>query len=290
MAKAVLGDSEKWFLIHGVQDDFRTDGRSCEDYRHIEVETGVISNANGSSKLHLGNSELLVSVKVELGIPSPQSPSEGRLEFHVDCSPNASPSFQGRGGKNISDSISSVLSRVYRNNNVIDLESLCVVPQKHCWIVHVDVLILEYGGNILDAISIAVKAALYNTDIPNLEVSTGDEGELEINLPDDPLDVKQISTNNCPVLITLSRIGNRHIVDATIEEESCCSASLVMGITRRGLTVGIRKLGNGSLDPESINEMIDSGKRIGKELHVAIDKLLKIEAGMSEDVKETGYL
>ena len=290
MAKAILGDSEKWFVIHGIQDDFRTDGRSCEDYRHIELETGIISNAHGSSKIRLGNTELLVSAKVELGAPTPQCPDKGRLEFHVDCSPNANPMFQGRGGKNISDNICSVLSRVYRNNSVIDLKSLCVIPKKQCWVVHIDVLILEYGGNVLDTISIAVKAALYNAGIPNIEVTAGDEGEEEINLPDDPMDVKHINTSNCPVLITLSRIGNRHIVDATIEEESCCTASLVIGITRRGHAVGVRKLGNGSLDPESINEMIDTSKRIGKKLHIALDNLLKVEAGMSEDVKGTGYL
>ena len=290
MAKAVLGDAEKWFLIHGVQDDFRTDGRSCEDYRHVELETGIISNANGSSKIRLGNSELLVSAKVELGIPVPQAPKEGRLEFHVDCSPNANPAFQGRGGKNISENICSILSRVYRNNTVLDFESLCVIPQKQCWVIHIDILILEYGGNILDAISIAVKAALHNTGIPNIKVTAGDEGEEEMHLPDDPLDVVYISTSNCPVLVTLSQLGNRHIVDATSEEESCSSASVVIGVTRRGHTVGIRKLGNGSLDPESINEMIDTGKRIGKQLHVSLDKLLKVEAGMSDEVKETGYL
>ncbi|XP_076806094.1 exosome complex exonuclease RRP42-like [Clavelina lepadiformis] len=290
MAKAILGDSEKWFIVHGVQDDFRTDGRSCESYRHIELETGILSNTHGSARIRLGSSELLVGVKVELGTPKPQRINEGWLEFHVDCSPNAHPVFQGRGGKELSDNICSMLTRVYRNNTVMDLEALGVIPQKHCWVVHVDVLILECGGNLIDAASIAVKASLYNTGIPNISLTDGDEGEVEINLPDDPEDVKHLKTINCPVLVTLSKIGNRHIVDATDEEECCCSASLVMGVTRRGHTVGVRKMGGGSLDPESLTEMIDSGKKIGRQLHISLDKLLKIEAGMSEDIKQTGYL
>ena len=37
---------------------------------------------------------------------------------------------------------------------------------RHCWTLYVDILILECGGNLFDAVSIAVKAALSNTRIP----------------------------------------------------------------------------------------------------------------------------
>ena len=31
----------------------RVDGRTCEDYRHMELETDVVSNAAGSARLRL---------------------------------------------------------------------------------------------------------------------------------------------------------------------------------------------------------------------------------------------
>ena len=36
-----------------LQDNFREDGRSCEDFRHMELETGLISNTNGSARVRL---------------------------------------------------------------------------------------------------------------------------------------------------------------------------------------------------------------------------------------------
>lgn len=35
------------------QDDLRLDGRRCEDYRHMEIETDVVSNTDGSAKISL---------------------------------------------------------------------------------------------------------------------------------------------------------------------------------------------------------------------------------------------
>ena len=43
---------------------------------------------------------------------------------------------------------------------------MCVVEKQQCWVLYVDVLILECGGNLYDAISICVKAALFNVKLP----------------------------------------------------------------------------------------------------------------------------
>lgn len=53
MADAVLSSFERTFIIGGVEQDFRSDGRSCQDYRHFEVETGIVSNTSGSARLRL---------------------------------------------------------------------------------------------------------------------------------------------------------------------------------------------------------------------------------------------
>lgn len=71
--------------IYGtLKDDLRCDGRTRLDYRPIILETGLVSNASGSSRLRLANSDVLVGVKVELASPLSEKPLEGRLEFFVD--------------------------------------------------------------------------------------------------------------------------------------------------------------------------------------------------------------
>ncbi len=67
-----------------LKDDLRCDGRTRLDYRPIVLETGLVSNASGSARLRLANSDILVGVKVELAAPLPEKPKEGRLEFFVD--------------------------------------------------------------------------------------------------------------------------------------------------------------------------------------------------------------
>lgn len=291
MTTVALSDSEKFYLVHGVKEEgLRLDGRSCDDYRCIELETGLLSNTFGSSRLRLGNTELLAGIKVELGVPNPIAPDEGWVEFHIDCSPNASPAFQGRGGQDLSNEVCCHLSRIFNNKNAVDLKQLCIVPHHHCWVVHVDVIVLEYGGNLFDSISLAVKGALYNCGIPNVNVTPGDEGEYDINLPDDPSDVNKLKLTNCPVLVTISKIGSRHIVDATLEEECCSNASLIVGVTSKGVFTGMKKIGGGSLLPESIKEMLETAKVVGKRINQAFNKLMKTERGISASVEKTGYL
>ncbi|XP_077870179.1 exosome complex component RRP42-like, partial [Saccoglossus kowalevskii] len=93
--------------------------------------------------------------------------------------------------------------------------------------------------------------------IPNVTINVDDEGQREIELSDDPHDCSRINTENIPCLVTVSKIGNQHIVDATMEEEACCLACLMVGVTAKGTICGVRKEGSGSLAPESVFEMME---------------------------------
>ena len=53
MAAGLFSKEEKTFIIEGIQSDFRTDGRSCSDYRHFTVNSGTISSSNGSAQVKL---------------------------------------------------------------------------------------------------------------------------------------------------------------------------------------------------------------------------------------------
>lgn len=72
------------FFIRLFQTDFRNDGRTWSEYRWMEVETKLMDQVHGSARLRLGNSDVLVGVKVEIDTPFPDRPYEGKLEFFVD--------------------------------------------------------------------------------------------------------------------------------------------------------------------------------------------------------------
>ncbi|XP_063778485.1 exosome complex component RRP42 isoform X1 [Pseudophryne corroboree] len=290
MASVVLSEAEKVYVLHGVQDDLRVDGRGCEDYRCIEVETDVVSNTTGSARVKIGHTDVLVGVKAEMGTPKMQRPREGYLEFFVDCSANAAPEFEGRGGEELGTEIANMFYKIFGNKSSIDLKSLCILPGEHCWVLYVDVLLLECGGNLFDTISIAVKAALFNARIPKVHVLEDDEGTKDIELSDDPYDCMRLNVAEVPCVVTLSRIGHRHVVDATLQEEACSLANLLISVTSKGTLTCMRKLGKGSLDPESIFEMIETGKRVAKSLHLSLQSILNQEESLGKKRQKIGFL
>ncbi|XP_067931996.1 exosome complex exonuclease RRP42-like [Watersipora subatra] len=289
MAALPLSHAEKIFIIHGIEDNLRNDGRSRLDYRSFEIETGTVSTASGSARLRLANTDVLVGVKAELGVPALHRPKEGNLEFFVHCSANAAPEFEGRGGEELANDISSTLSRAYEDRNTLNLEGLCVAQGQHCWLLYIDVLLLEVGGNLYDAVSIAVKSALYDTKIPNLTLTTNEEGEVEIDLSEDPFDYIQINVEKCPVLVTCNKIGKTHIIDATMDEETCSLCRLVISVTQAGSITCMKKIGSGSLLPESLIDMINTAKDVGMALNRALLHQLNKE-GNIEDRRYMGFL
>lgn len=266
------------------------DGRGCEDYRHMEIETDVVSNTDGSAKVSLGHTAVLVGVKADIGKPRPMVPDEGYLEFFVDCSANATPEFEGRGGDELGTELSNTLYKVFDNKHSVDLKSLCISAGEHCWVLYVDVLLLQCDGNLYDAISVAVKAALFNTKIPRVHISADEEGTKEIELSDDPYDCMRLNVENVPCVVTLCKVGHRHVVDATLQEKACSVASLIISVTHKGTVTCMRKTGGGSLDPESIFEMTEAGKRVGKALHAPLMTLLQEEESLGKKRLKVGFL
>ena len=292
MTSLLLSEAEKTFVLHGVEDNFRVDGRSRSDVRPMVLETDVVSHASGSCHLRLANTDILVGVKAELETPLPGAPDCGRLEFFVDCSANATPSFEGRGGESLATAISGVLERAYSNKEVIDLSKLVVLAGQTCWILYVDILVLEVGGNLFDAVSIAVKAALVSTRVPKVSVTAVDGGEPEIEICDSvgPEGYTRLNLTNAPLLVTLARIGNHCIVDASPEEETCSSASLLVAVTPGGQMATVRKVGGGSFHPATLLSATKMAITVGTELNNALMLKLKQEENLGESREKIGFL
>ncbi len=172
-----ISSSEQSFLLDGIAQNLRNDGRSNLDYRHMTLETGFLTQTNGSSRIKLANTDILVSVKLETGPPDIQHPKRGKFNIHAECGSSAlaAANLQGsHADETINDELALVMERILgvdssnttgggKGKGVLDLDSLIILPGKLCWIVYVDAMILDIGGNLFDAISIATRAALYNT-------------------------------------------------------------------------------------------------------------------------------
>lgn len=290
MAEFPLSLGEKTFILHGVDADFRNDGRKRCEYRTLEIETNLMQHTHGSSRLRLGNTDILVSVKVEIDTPYIDHPYEGKLEFFVDCSVNASPEFEGKPREDLVTEISNALSLAYQTPEAFNLKDLCILAHKKCWKMFVDVLILQCGGNLFDAVGIAVKAALYNTEIPRVTAATLDGGEADIELSDDPYDCIKLNVIDAPLIVTLCKIGEHCIVDPTSEEEMCCTTGTIMSVMPNGNVTSIVKTGYGSMQDMTLIKMLEVGHAIALKLNNALMNALKKETELGPTRPIVGFL
>jgi exosome complex component RRP42 len=149
MANRILSDQERFYIVNGVKNDLRGDGRGCKDHRHFELHTEVVSNTNGSAEIKLERTSITVGVKAEIGAPHPSTPDCGRIEFYVDCSGLASPKFEGQEGHDLGQHLAQSLSDIYMNSKAIDLTSLCIIPSSQCWVLYVDALVCTVNRLII---------------------------------------------------------------------------------------------------------------------------------------------
>lgn len=61
--------------------------------------------------------------------------------FIFFSSANASPEFEGRGGDELGAMLAKSLEKAYNHKSAIDLESLCILPGKQCWVLYIDALV-----------------------------------------------------------------------------------------------------------------------------------------------------
>lgn len=280
----MLSDGEVRFIRSGVLDDVRIDGRSRLDFRPLSVETGLLPQANGSARVVLDGTDVLVGVKAELGTPLIERADEGRVEVSVECCPSASPEFEGRGGSNLNLELSRVLERALTAPGVLDLKSLNLIEGKQCWVIFIDALVLDSTGNLLDALALASRAALSNVKIPRVNViGKGDDVELEIDHEASiTFDVASI-----PISVTFTMIGPLYVADASLQEEACSDCKITFFVLPNGNIATIHS-GSGSVRREVLHNMTVDAGSMGKLMVETMDKTL--EAERKALLKPTGFI
>ncbi len=224
----------------------RLDDRGLLDTREIKIEQGLIEKAEGSARVYLGKTEVLVGVKVETGEPFPDTPNEGVMTVNAELVPLASPNFEPGPPDENSIELARVVDRGIRESHAIDTAKLCIEPGKKVFVVFVDVYVLNHDGNLIDASAMAAIAALMNTKMPNYEIK---DGELKIKQGYTPLPMK-----SHPVTVTIGKISNKLIIDPWLEEEQVMDSRITFASNEEGNICAIQKGGSSYFTPQQILE------------------------------------
>lgn len=242
----------------------RQDGRGFKDFRDIKLETNIISKAEGSAKVTLGETQVLVGVKLQTGTPFPDSQDEGVIITNLELNPIASPEFEPGPPREDAIEMARVVDRGIRESGAIDIKKLCITVGESVWIVFIDVHVLNDDGNLIDASCLAAIAALMTTVVPN------EQQEIGTNVP---LAMKEI-----PVGVTVAKIGSKLIVDPSLDEEAVCETKMTIISSSDGSVAGMQKMGSAPLTEAEVMEAIDMACEKAAELRVLyLEELVKQE-------------
>lgn len=330
----MVSSDEARYIIDSCLDDFRIDGRSRIDHRPYAISNrrlsssssslnsisngkkGFITNttpdlvlSNGSSRIHLPGSatDVLCSVKADLVHPSPSRPNAGVCELSVDLSLCGDVLLTSGGGSGGSGSaarrrrrqdeseLSSLLTRLILPH-AVDYNKLVVWAGRYVWRLSIDIVILRADGCVLDACSMALRAALIDARLPrvkavidgNMDDGRGGKNEMMggefggagggMGGKNDLLVDGDISrarpppgAESCPLIVTISvlraplpmnnngalvQYRSIPIVDARTEEEVCATTRVCVSVDPKGIVCGVHTLGGGG---SALSEEEDTG-------------------------------
>ncbi len=134
----------------------RADGRpTLLSPRPVSMSAGTISTADGSAVIRQGDTLVACGVTLQLARPTEERPDEGFVVPNVDLPPLCHPRFKPGPPPEQAQLVANFLSEVIANSQLVDKKKLCISPGKLAWVLNVDVVCLNYDGNIWD---VAVKA------------------------------------------------------------------------------------------------------------------------------------
>ena len=245
-------------IIKLLSADTRLDGRKAKEYRKpIKVEPGIIKTAEGSAKVTIGETEVMVGVKMEVGTPYPDVPDSGTIIVGAELLPMSNPDFElGPPGIQAIE-IARVVDRGIRESKAIDFKELCIEKGEKVWLILIDICTINDAGNLLDAASLAALAAIKNARFPKYNGEKVDYKEKTS---------KKLPVTKDPIGITVCKIGDKFIVDPITEEEKVIDARLTVVSEKDGTLCAMQKGNDQPLTSEDIMSMVDIGIEKAKEL------------------------
>ncbi len=238
-------------VLDMAADGERMDGRAIDESRAVNIQTGVIKNADGSALVSLGNTKVIAGVKLGLGSPFPDRPDEGALSTGAELSPLASSEFESGPPSAEAVEVARVTDRIIRESETLDLKKLCITPGEKVWSVFMDIYTLDMDGNLFDASSLGCMAALLTASMPKLE-HEGDKYNVIYEERAGPLPL------TCrPVGVTHAKLGNTIVVDPTDLEEKIMGSRMTFGLKDDSAICAIQKGNVGFLTDGEIDSIVE---------------------------------
>lgn len=252
-----MSEETRQHILASLSKGIRFDGRKEEDIREVSVEYGVSNSAEGSARVKIGDTEVIVGVKMAVEEPYPDTPDKGNLMVNAELLPLSSPEFESGPPGIEAIELARLVDRGIRESGAVDFKKLCIKEGEKVWSVMIDVCTINSNGNLIDASALAAMAALKDTKFPKYE--------------DEKIDYMEHTKEKLPLMkepvaVTVFKIENNFIVDPIEEEEQNIDARITVTTIKDGTICSLQKGGDTPLTVDEIDKMIEIAQKKAKEL------------------------
>lgn len=254
------------YIASLIEKNMRIGERALEDYRDVKIETNVTKNAEGSATCRIGDTEVMVGVKMDIGEPYPDNPDEGSIIVTAELSPLASPEFELGPPGPWATELARIVDRGIRESKAVDFKKLCIKEGQKVWMVFIDLYPINDDGNLIDAFALASVAALMDAKYPKL-VKEGDDYKVDRSEHTS----KKLDMNKIPVTVTVCMVGDKMVLDPTSTEEKVIEARLSVALVD-GVIHALQKGNAKGLKIEQIEKMLELAMKKEKELRKFLPK------------------
>ena len=265
-----LSNITREYLAKLFSQEKRFDGRALSEYRDLEISFDVSNKAEGSVRVKLGKTDVVVGIKLGVGEPYPDSPDKGNLMCTGELLPLASPDFESGPPSFQAIELGRLVDRAIRESGMIDLSELVITPGEKVWTVFVDVYPINDDGNLIDVASIAAMLALKNAKMPAIDK----EGKIDYENKKGSL---PLSKETAPLSLSFFKLGDSIILDPTREEESACEGRITFGVSKwnkQYMTNACQKAGKLPFSQEEIEKITELMPKKFDELSEKLKKYL----------------
>ncbi|MFH1053208.1 MAG: exosome complex protein Rrp42 [Candidatus Woesearchaeota archaeon] len=259
-------------IIELLKEGKRLDGRKPFDYRDIEIETNVSNKAEGSARVRIGKTEVIVGVKIQTQEPYSDHEDEGTMMVGMEYSPVAGERYESGPPKMNAIETSRVVDRGIRESGFIDWKKLCIEKGKVVYSILVDIYCINDEGNVLDACAIGAVVALMISKLPKYDEK--EESIIYGELTDKGLPL----TENIPLMMTFYKVGERLLSDPNRDEEDAAESRLTLAISQPKKDKIINSMQKGEIAPltiENLNEIVSEAEKVYDKLFPLLEKRIK---------------
>jgi len=267
-----LPNINKKRIISLLKEGKRFDSREPFQFRDIHLETGISVNAEGSARVRVGKTEVIVGIKMDTQEPYPDHDDEGTMIVSMEFPQIAGERYESGPPQMDSIEIARVIDRGIRESGFIDWKKLCIKEGEKVWSISIDIYCINDDGNVLDASGIAAVAALRMARFP-----VYDKKEEKVNYGESTDEALPL-TEHIPFSMTFYKIGDKFVLDPNRDEEDACEARITMAVSEAKKEKIINSMQKGGIIPistEALCDAVEKSENIYDEIFHNIDKKTK---------------